>query len=342
MTKTAKISYAFIVLVLLLVCVLHLATPFITMLFSYFALTKMRLGQSKGLAVTLFLILALALGYGFYYFVKQAYVALPSITESTINKLTEFAAKHEFDLPFKDYASFKELARETITEEATTEKVAGIGKYAKNTLIEVVAFLIGIVSAVSLFVNARFQLDPESEGGKDNLYQETWRAIAERFRLFYQSFATVMGAQMIISGINTVFTAIFLLGITYLGTPFPYATVIIVLTFLCGLLPIIGNLISNTLIVGVSFTLSPQLALLALAFLVVLHKLEYFLNSKIIGHRIRNPMWLTLLGLILGEKLMGVPGMILAPVVLHYIKVEASRSKVSDLAIQGSTPPSQP
>jgi hypothetical protein len=27
---------------------------------------------------------------------------------------------------------------------------------------------------------------------------------------------------------------------------------------------------------------------------------------------------------------MGIPGMILAPVVLHYIKVEASRNKMSD------------
>ena len=58
----------------------------------------------------------------------------------------------------------------------------------------------------------------------------------------------------------------------------------------------------------------------------------YFLNSKIVGDRIKTPFWLTLLGLILGEKLMGIPGMILAPVVLHYIKVEASRNKVSDLA----------
>jgi predicted PurR-regulated permease PerM len=67
------------------------------------------------------------------------------------------------------------------------------------------------------------------------------------------------------------------------------------------------------------------MALVALGFLIVIHKLEYFLNSKIIGDRIRNPIWLTLLGLILGEKLMGIPGMILAPVVLNYMKVEATK-----------------
>ena len=70
---------------------------------------------------------------------------------------------------------------------------------------------------------------------------------------------------------------------------------------------------------------SPPRALGALVFLVVIHKLEYFLNSKIIGDRIKNPIWLTLLGLILGEKLMGIPGMILAPVILNYVKVEASK-----------------
>ena len=42
-----------------------------------------------------------------------------------------------------------------------------------------------------------------------------------------------------------------------------------------------------------------------------------------------NPMWLTLLGLVIGEKLMGIPGMILAPVILHYIKVEASKNTYS-------------
>jgi len=31
-----------------------------------------------------------------------------------------------------------------------------------------------------------------------------------------------------------------------------------------------------------------------------------------------------LIGLVVGERLAGIPGMILAPVMLHYIKVEAS------------------
>ena len=129
-----------------------------------------------------------------------------------------------------------------------------------------------------------------------------------------------MGAQLIISVVNTVLTGIFVLAVQL-----PYAPVVIGMTFLCGLLPVVGNLISNTIVVMIGFTISPKMALTALVFLVVVHKLEYFLNSKIVGWRIRNPLWLTLLGLIIGERLLGVPGMILAPVVLHYVKREASK-----------------
>ena len=134
-----------------------------------------------------------------------------------------------------------------------------------------------------------------------------------------------MGAQILISAINTVFTGIFALAVQL-----PYAVVVVGVTFLCGLLPILGNVVSNTIIVMIGFTVSPQLALTALVFLVLIHKLEYFLNSKIVGHRIRNPFWLTLLALVVGERLMGVPGMILAPVVLNYVKREASAVEVKE------------
>jgi len=57
---------------------------------------------------------------------------------------------------------------------------------------------------------------------------------------------------------------------------------------------------------------------------VAIHKGEYLLNSTIVGWRIRNPLWLTLLGIVIGERLMGIPGIILGPVILNYIRLEAS------------------
>ena len=318
MTKSTKISYVLIALLLLIVCVMHLATPFITVLFSYFALRKLRFGRrGKTLAVVLFLILVAALGTGTFIFVKQAYVAIPKIVSTTVPTILEQARLYGIELPFSDYAGLKAFVAESLGAQ-----LAGIGKYATEAVITIASLIIGIVVAVSLFLDARFQLEPEKQAIDDNIYASVWKEVGARFKTFYHSFDTVMGAQIVISAINTTLTSAFLL-----WNDFPHIPVIIVLTFLCGLLPIIGNLISNTLIVGVAFTLSPNTALWSLVFLVVLHKLEYFLNSKVIGDRIKNPMWLTLLGLIIGETLMGIPGMILAPVVLHYIKVEASKSR---------------
>jgi predicted PurR-regulated permease PerM len=141
----------------------------------------------------------------------------------------------------------------------------------------------------------------------------------------------VIGAQILISSINTVLTTAFVIIISL-----KYVPLVVGMTFLCGLLPIVGNLISNSIIVGIAFTASARAAVAALVFLVLLHKLEYFLNSKIIGDRIKNPMWLTLLALVIGERCMGIPGMILAPVVLNYVKIETSRLPPPTLAASKS------
>jgi predicted PurR-regulated permease PerM len=138
----------------------------------------------------------------------------------------------------------------------------------------------------------------------------------------------------LISVINTGLTAAFLVVNRY-----PHAGLLAAFVFLCGLLPIVGNIISNTMIVLVGFTISPRTGVFALVFLVAIHKLEYFLNSKIVGKRIDSPMWLTLIGLVVGEKLMGIPGMILAPAVLHYVKVEASAHPYLSSEIAHVSPP---
>src|SRR6266508_1301552 len=321
MSKPTRISYVIMALLLVLIGWLHLATLVLTTLFGYFALRLFSLGRSKALGITVYVVAVAAIGYGLYYFSRQAHKTLPEIAKTTIPAVVNFAEKQKIELPFTDYAGLK-----TVAIGAVTDKVANVGRYARAAVLQFAMLIIGLVVAVSLFISAKWEVDDDPDVVKGSMYSTVVRELGIRFQTFYSSFAKVIGAQITISSINTVLTAFFLIWNGY-----HYIMVIIVLTFLFGLLPIIGNIMSNTLIVGVGFTLSPKMALLALIFLVVIHKLEYFLNSKIIGDRIKNPMWLTLLGLVLGEKLMGIPGMILAPAVLHYIKVEASRSKAAEM-----------
>ena len=322
MTQSTRISYVIMAVLLVLIGWLHLATLVLTGLFGYFALNFLSFGRSKFLGLALYTIGVLGIGYGLFYFSKQAYKTLPEIADTTIPAVVNYAESQGIELPFTDYASAKTVALQEVKD-----RLANLGRYAREATVQFAMLLIGLVVAVSLFLNARWETESDPDVMKGSLYSTVVTELAQRFETFYGSFARVIGAQIIISTINSGLTAVFLI-----WNGFPYAAVIIVLTFLCGLLPIVGNILSNTLIIGVGFTISPQMAFVALVFLVVIHKLEYFLNSKIIGDRIKNPMWLTLIGLIIGEKLMGIPGMILAPVVLHYIKVEASHHKPGEVA----------
>lgn len=317
--KLGRFSYQFMIGLLLVVILLHLATPLLAALFSYLALTRLTFSQRHGklLAVLIFLALLGGIAYGLGYFVNQTVRALPEIADKAIPSFIDLARQKGIELPFSDYDSLKDLALDTI--KGQMRYLASAAKAARGAATHFLFLLAGCVVAISIFLSPQFETGPPAQNPRD-LYSSACAEIARRFQTFYQSFVTVMGAQIIIAAINTVLTGIFAL-----ATHLHYPVVVIGVTFLCGLLPIVGNLLSNTIVVAIGVTVSPKMALVTLIFLIVIHKLEYFLNSKIIGWRIRNPLWLTLLGLLIGERVMGIPGMILAPVVLNYIKLEASR-----------------
>jgi predicted PurR-regulated permease PerM len=323
MTKPARFSYAVLAAMLILVGFLQLGAPLLALLFSYFVLTKLgRFIPNKWFTLALFIIVVAGITYTAGHFIRAAIVAAPKIADESIPAIIAWAQAHDWNLPFTDFESLKAHAMESIKDEA--HYLGDFANFARHASTTFVFVIIAIVAAVSLFFNSQLDLFRESHKLRNNLYSICCDEITARFGEFYRSFATVIGAQMTISCINTVLTAIFVFAVGL-----PYAPVIIGLTFLCGLFPIVGNVISNTVIVFIAFRVSPKVAIGALIFLVVVHKLEYFLNSKIIGARIRNPIWLTLFGLIVGEKLMGVPGMILSPVVLNYLRVEMSKIEVA-------------
>lgn len=323
MTNQRRWSYVVLAITLVLIGFLQLGAPFLALLFSYLVLTK--LGSfipNKWVTLAIFILIWAGIGFTAGHFTRMAIKALPKIADNSVPSAIAWAEEHNFNLPFEDFEGLKGTAMTTLKDQAKyLGDFANFARHASTTLVFV---LIAIVCAVSIFFNSRLDLFPETHKIRNNLYSVCTGEISARFAEFYRSFATVIGAQMTISAINTVLTAIFVF-----AAGLPYAPLIIGLTFLCGLFPIVGNVVSNTVIVFVGFLVSGKLAVMALIFLVVIHKLEYFLNSKIIGSRIRNPIWLTLIGLIIGEKLMGVPGMVLAPVVLNYIRVEMSKVEVA-------------
>jgi len=316
--KVVAISYAVFATALLLAGWLQMATLLITVLFGCFALNKLTFYRIRWLAVVLFLMMVCVFFCGFAYFLRATFEALPKIASKSIPDVVQYANTHGIDLPFDDKESLQDVVLN-----ALGQAKGYVGNFAKLATKEFLILVAGVVIAVGIFL----QRQPVAAAtGVATLYSRCDALIMSRFRSFYESFETVMGAQLIISAINTAATSAFVFAFQL-----PHAGVVIPLTFICGLLPIVGNLLSNTLILGIAFTLSPKIAVWALLFLIVVHKLEYFLNSKIIGSRIRHPMWLTLIALILGESLMGIPGIILAPVVLNFLKVEGSRYPLAEV-----------
>lgn len=313
MNRPAQISYAIVAILIALLAWFHLGTFLLTSLFGYLALQMFCFRRSKAVSVAVYIFAVIVVGAGLLYVASLSYRVFPTIADIAIPAMVEFAEKHGIDLPFTDYASLKSSA---LSE--AREGIATIGRYAGIASFQSVLFVAGLVVALSVFLNPSWSAERQ-ESATDNLYSDICRELTIRFWNLYQSFARVIGAQLTISAINTGLTAVFLI-----STGYPFSVLLLSLVFLCGLIPIVGNLMSNIVVVGVGFTISPRVGLFALLFLVTIHKLEYFLNSKIIGKRIDSPMWLTLIGLLVGERLMGIPGMILAPVLLHYVKVEAS------------------
>ena len=95
------------------------------------------------------------------------------------------------------------------------------------------------------------------------------QALLERAARVGKAFRRIVFAQVRISALNTTLTTIYLTIVLPLcGVHLPLTKTMIAITFVAGLLPVIGNLISNTVIVIVSLSHSLYVALGSLAFLV--------------------------------------------------------------------------
>lgn len=149
------------------------------------------------------------------------------------------------------------------------------------------------------------------------------RALIVRVVRFADAFRRIVFAQIKISAINAAFTALYLLiALPIFHQRLPLSKTLVLVTFMAGLLPVIGNLISNTLIVAVSLSVSLPTAVASLGFLIAIHKLEYFLNARIVGGQIEARAWELLLAMLVMEAVFGMPGLVAAPIFYAYVKRE--------------------
>lgn len=211
--------------------------------------------------------------------------------------------------------AFRTAATEWLRVHAAQLQLAG-----KNAARVIVHLLIGMVlGAMIALAGAR----PPARRGA------LVEALGARCRNLIDSFHDIVFAQVKISALNTLFTGIFLLIVLPLsGVHLPLAKSLVAATFVVGLLPVIGNLISNTLIFIVGLSVSLGVGVAALVFLIVIHKFEYFLNARIVGTQIRARAWELLIAMLVMEAAFGAAGVIAAPIYYAYLKRELKASRM--------------
>lgn len=194
------------------------------------------------------------------------------------------------------------------------ENAAAVGLVGKEAGRAIVHILIGMVIGAIISLHEAHPLDD---------FRPLARALVERAARVGEAFRRVVFAQVRIAAINTLFTSIYLaLVLPFFDVKLPLTKTLIAATFLAGLLPVIGNVISNTIIFIVSLSQSIYVALASLIFLIAIHKLEYFLNARIVGAQIRARAWELLLAMLLMEAAFGIAGLIAAPIYYAYLKDE--------------------
>ncbi|HVK94282.1 MAG TPA: AI-2E family transporter [Noviherbaspirillum sp.] len=236
--------------------------------------------------------------------------------EVLLKKMADILDESREQMPpwLKDYVpSNAEAIRELLTNwlRAHAVQAQSIGQEAGRTIAQL---LIGmVIGAMAALYDATTKPD----------YKPLAAALHARVVNLSAAFRRIVFAQVRIAAINAVFTGLYLMVILPLaGIHLPLTKSMVAVTFLAGLLPVIGNLISNTVIVIVGFSHSLATAGASLLFLVVIHKLEYFLNAKIIGTHINARAWELLTAMLAMEAMFGVPGVIAAPVFYAYAKKE--------------------
>ncbi|SDM53235.1 Predicted PurR-regulated permease PerM [Oryzisolibacter propanilivorax] len=143
------------------------------------------------------------------------------------------------------------------------------------------------------------------------------------------AFRQIVAAQFWIASFNTLLTALFLLAVLPLwDLPLPYTPALITLTFVAGLVPIVGNLLCNAVITLVGLSVSPAAAVACLAFLVLIHKAEYVINAKVVGQRTHMGVWELLSVMFVAEAVFGAAGLVAAPLFYAYLKKELEAERL--------------
>lgn len=187
--------------------------------------------------------------------------------------------------------------------------VAGVSQeFLSAALLAYVGVVVGALVSVSSFRSGSRPLTVQ---------------LRQRAANFLDAFRQIVAAQFCIAAFNAACTAAFLFGVMPLfDVTVPYSASLVVLTFCAGMIPIVGNLLCNGVLTLVGTAVSPMVGLSCLGFLIAVHKFEYIINAKVVGRRTATGVWELLAVMFVAEALVGIVGLVAAPLYYAYVKRE--------------------
>lgn len=239
-----------------------------------------------------------------------------------LQKLAEIIDNSRSSLPAwlldkmpNDAEDLKKIAVEWLRHHATELQLAG--REAAHVIIQII---IGMIAGAMISLHEVYPIHE---------YKPLAGSLLARLTHFGEAFRRVVFAQVRISALNTVFTAIYLaVALPLFGIHLPLTKTMIAFTFVSGMLPVIGNLISNSVIIILSLSHSFAVVVASFVFLVVIHKLEYFLNARIVGTQIKAAAWELLIAMLVMESAFGLAGVVAAPIYYAFIKNELAAKEL--------------
>ncbi len=176
------------------------------------------------------------------------------------------------------------------------------------SILLVVVITLYFVASLDAMKNALYDLVPGSR-------RAGFVEIAEEI---FDSIGKYLSGQIVLAAMNAAFSFILLsiMGVRYAG-------ILAFIALFVTLIPVIGPLISTTLMVFVSLFTSPGTAIIVGLVMVVYMQVEaYLFTPRIIGKAISIPASLVLIGAVIGGTLLGLLGALVAsPVVASILLI---------------------
>jgi predicted PurR-regulated permease PerM len=213
----------------------------------------------------------------------------------------------------EDFLMARGILKERLTWEQAVERapIAGGGEAVGTIFLAVSGVIGGLFGVITILILTFYFLVESGQLHQTflGLFRPSKRAqVSAASRDITGKVSAWLGGQLLLGLIIGVTSAI---GLWLLGVPFFY--VLALISAIGELIPVVGPILAAVPAIAVASTVSMQKALLVLIFFVLQQQFEnHILVPKVMERQVGVSAVTVILALLIGGKLMGIPGAILA------------------------------